>query len=301
MKKNYWGIDLGGTKVEGVVLDENYNTLARLRVPTEKEKGYEHIIGQIVKVVDLLSEEVGFKPSTLGIGTPGTLDPKLKVLKNSNTVIMNGKPIKKDLETALGFEIKMANDANCFALAEVKMGIVAEKMPDAKVVFGVILGTGVGGGLVINGEIIRGRQGIGGEWGHMVLDPQGEKCYCGQVGCTETVIAGPSNERFYKNLTGQDLKLKEILERHLDGSDAAATQTINRLTQMFGKGIAQVINIIDPDCIVLGGGVSNIDLLYTEGIEWARKHVFNLTLDTEFLKPKLGDSAGVFGAAMLVA
>ena len=298
--KTIWGIDLGGTKVEGVVLNEKYETIERLRVPTEKEKGYEHIISQIVKVVDLLSEKMGHRPETLGICTPGTLDPIYQTLKNSNTTCMNGKPVKKDLEKALGFEITMANDANCFALAEVKMGIVKDKMPEAKVVFGIILGTGVGGGLVINEQIIGGRQGIGGEWGHIHLDDSGGQCFCGQVGCVEKVIAGPANERFYTSVTGEKKGLKEIYNDHLNNTDEASTQTINRLMKMFGRGIAQVINIVDPDCIVIGGGVGNIDLLYTEGVKEVEKNVFNNRLETKFFKPKLGDSAGVFGAAMLV-
>ena len=296
----FWGIDLGGTKIEGAVLDANFQVLARLRVPTEQEHGYEHIINQIKKIVDLLAAETGQTPTTIGIGTPGTLDPITKTMKNSNTTCLNGKPMKIDIEAALGMPIKMANDANCFALAEAKMGVIPEKMPDAKVVFGVIMGTGCGGGIVINGEVLNGRQGIGGEWGHNILEENGVPCYCGKAGCNEKVIAGPALENYYFTETGNHLSLKEIVKRHRNGTDEAATKTINRLTEMFAKAISVVINILDPDAIVLGGGVNNIAEVMDEGVAKVQKYVFNHRMDTVFLKPKLGDSAGVFGAAMLV-
>ena len=299
--KTIWGIDLGGTKIEGVVLDENFRTIARTRVPTGKEHGYEHIIGQVAKLVDLLATEVGHRPLTLGIGTPGTIDPGLQTMKNSNATCMNGKFVQKDLEAVLGFPIVMANDANCFALAEAKMGIVADEMPDAKVVFGVIMGTGVGGGLIIDGKVIGGRHGIGGEWGHVYLDKSGGDCYCGKVGCVETILSGPFVQKYYTSLTGKEVKMKEIMERYYAGTDEAAQQTVERLLEMFGKGMSLITNIIDPDCIVIGGGLGNIDLLYTEGVERLKKYLFNHKLDSKLLKPKLGDSAGVFGAAMLVA
>jgi predicted NBD/HSP70 family sugar kinase len=295
----FWGIDLGGTKIEGAVLDDNFKVLARLRVPTEQEHGYEHIINQIKKVVDLLATETGQTPTTIGIGTPGTLDPITQTIKNSNTTCLNGQPMKADIETALGMPVKMANDANCFALAEAKMGIIPEKMPDAKVVFGVIMGTGCGGGIVINGEVLNGRQGIGGEWGHNVLEENGVVCYCGKTGCNEKVIAGPALENYYFMETGNQLSLKEIVKRHRIGTDEAATKTINRLTEMFAKAISVIINILDPDAIILGGGVNNIGEVMDEGVPKVEKYIFNNRMDTVFLKPKLGDSAGVFGAAML--
>jgi len=298
-----WGIDLGGTKIEGVILSnkDNPEVVTRLRVSTEKEKGYQHIINQIAVLMEMMEKESGLKPKKLGMGTPGALDPITQTLKNSNTTVMNGKPFKKDLESTLGIPVELANDANCFAIAETKMGIVKEVMPDARMVFGVIMGSGVGGGLVIDGQVWNGRMGIGGEWGHSYLDASGGMCYCGQIGCVETVFCGPSLERHYAELSGQTLKLREITDRHLQGSDPHATQTINRLLHFFGRGIANLINILDPDCIVLGGGVGNIDLLYTEGKESVKKFIFNPRLDTLLLKPKLGDSAGVFGAAFLVA
>ena len=298
-----WGIDLGGTKIEGVVLKKQngWQVLHRRRIPTEQEHGYEHIIRQISRLIDQLAEAAGERPARIGMATPGTIDPPTGLMKNSNTTCLNDQPFLRDMEAALGIPVKMANDANCFAVAEAKMGVVQEAMPDAPVVFGVIMGTGVGGGIVINGQILTGAQGIGGEWGHTFLDDSGGPCYCGNVGCTETVIAGPSLERYYRELTGDDLKLKEIYQRHQAGSDPLATRTIERLLHFFGKGMANVINVVDPDVVVLGGGVGNIDLLYTEGVARVADFVFNNRLDTKFLKPKLGDSAGVFGAAMLVS
>lgn len=296
-----WGIDLGGTKIEGVILPHAGSTtpIARLRIPTESSKGYEHIISQLVSLIELLKKESGLAPTKIGIGTPGTYDPVTGLHKNSNTTCLNGKPFKQDVEKALKVPIFMANDANCFALAEATLGAVPVQCPQAEVVFGVIMGTGVGGGLVINGKVINGRHGIAGEWGQNFLDESGGESYSGFHGSVETIIAGPALEKYYEKISGTKLPLKEIYARHLAGTDASATATIQRLIQFFGKAIGVVINILDPDAIVLGGGVGNIDLLYTEGVAEAKKYTFNPTLDTKFLKPVLGDSAGVFGAAML--
>ncbi len=299
-----WGIDLGGTKIEGVVIESKTNpkVLARLRLPTEQEGGYDHIIEQIGKVVELLGKETGLKPDKVGMGTPGTLDPSSRRMKNCNTTSLNSMPLKDDLEAKLKIPFTLANDANCFAVAEAKFGAAHEVAPDAPVVFGVIMGTGVGGGVVLNGKAINGKQGLAGEWGHNFLDETGGKCYCGKTGCVETIISGPALERYYQSLTGSKLKLRDIAANA--DQDEAALQTIQRLTHFFGKAIAVVINILDPDVIVLGGGVGNIRELYTEGVMETKKYVFNTGidhLDTIFLKPKLGDSAGVFGAALLVA
>ncbi|MEL6591020.1 MAG: ROK family protein [Bacteroidota bacterium] len=299
---SYWGIDLGGTKVEGVVLGAaNAEAVkCRIRVPTEKEKGYEHIINQIAKLIDLMAQETGERPERIGIGTPGALDPTDQVMKNSNTTVLNGMPLHRDLEAKLQLPLVMANDANCFALAETRMGAVPAALPNAQVVFGVIMGTGVGGGVVVNQQVLNGRHGIGGEWGHNFLDESGGECYCGRVGCVETILSGPNLERYYTSVSGTQRKLKEIVERHHEGIDAHATATMDRLIHFFGKAMGPIINILDPDAIVLGGGVSNIDLLYEQGVAEVEKYVFNPRMETRFLRPKLGDSAGVFGAAMLV-
>ena len=300
--KPLWGIDLGGTKIEGVILKnaDSTETFCRMRIPTEKDQGYEHILDQIEKLIDQMSRESGLQPEKIGFGTPGTLDPATQALKNSNTTCLNGKPFKKDMEARLGIPVEIANDANCFALAEATLGVVKEEMPEARMVFGVILGTGVGGGIVMDGKVWNGRQGIGGEWGHSFLDESGGVAYTGRKGVVETILAGPSLASYYQQQSGEERTLKEIYQRHKQGVDPTATETIERLTEFFGLAISVVINILDPDAIVLGGGVGNIDELYTDGVEAIRKYVFNNRLDTQFFRPRLGDSAGVFGAAMLV-
>lgn len=302
MNKALWGIDLGGTKIEGVILKSmaDPTPLIRTRVDTEGEKGYDHVVGQIKKLVDIMQKESGLNPERIGFGTPGVLDPILKTMKNCNSTNLNGMPLKKDIESTLGIPIEMANDANCFALAEAKWGVVKEKAPDARVVFGIIMGTGVGGGLVFNNTVWNGAHGIGGEWGHNFLDESGGPCYCGQTGCVETVLSGPGLQRYYHSLTGQNIKLKEIVARYDAGTDEAAKKTMDRLIHFFGKAVSVVTNLLDPDVIVVGGGVGNIDLIYKEGPAALGKFIFNNRVDVKILKPSLGDSAGVFGAAALV-
>lgn len=301
-KKFNWGIDLGGTKIECAILDQQDPTqiILRERIDTESIKGYDHIIAQVGRLIDSVSQKVGFRPTRLGFATPGVLDPASQTMKNCNTTSMNGKPMAIDLAKVVGCEVVLANDANCFALAEALLGAVQDINKEAQVVFGVILGTGVGGGLVVNGKVINGLHGIGGEWGHNILEEGGEPCYCGKAGCVEKVIAGPSLELFYERQTGDKKKLKDIVQAHIAGSDSNATATMERLFEYYGKAISTLINVIDPDVIVIGGGVGNIDLLYSEGYERIKKYIFNSgEVLTPVVKPKLGDSAGVFGAAML--
>lgn len=296
-----WGIDLGGTKIECAVLDSenDLEVILRKRLPTEGDKGYQHIISQIVKLVNQVAEELGESPVKIGFATPGVLDPETLMMKNSNTVCMNGQPMQADLEKALGIPVKLANDANSFALAEALMG-AGKNYPNAELVFGVIMGSGVGGGLVVHGRVIGGHHGIGGEWGHNIIDEGGVPCYCGKSGCVENVISGVALEKFYEKNTGNHLKLKEILERYEAKSDPQAEATIERLLEFYGRGISTLINVLDPDLIIIGGGVGNIDLLYTEGYERIKKYIFNnKKLSTPIVKPLLGDSAGVFGAALL--
>lgn len=298
-----WGIDLGGTKAEGIVIGPGgiKDVLFRDRVPTGAENGYDHILSQVKTVVDMMERKMGYRPARIGIGTPGTHDPVVGTMKGCNSECMNGQPMKADLERILRMEVAIANDANCFALAETRMGVVKERFPNAQVVYGVIMGTGVGGGLVVNNHVINGLQGIAGEWGHNYLDESGGPCYCGKSGCVEKVISGPDLERYYFSVTGKKLRMKEIYDLYKKGTDEAATQTIRRLTHFFGLALSVIINIIDPDVIVIGGGVGNIDEIYTDGIESVKKYIFNHRLDTPIVKPSLGDSAGVFGAAYLVA
>jgi fructokinase len=302
MNQPLWGIDLGGTKLEGAILESitNPNPVIRTRLETEASKGYDHVIDQIARLVEEMGRQSGLKAQALGLGTPGVLDPVLHTMKNCNTVVLNGKPLLKDLQAKLGMRVELANDANCFALAETHWGIVKQHAPEAKMVFGIIMGTGVGGGIVIDGKIWSGRHGIGGEWGHNFLDESGGPCYCGKTGCVETVISGPGTERYYTHLTGQKIKLKEIVARHRAGTDADATKTIERLCHFFGKGVSVITNMLDPDVIVVGGGVGNIDELYSLGLDNLGRYIFNNRVDVPLLKPSLGDSAGVFGAAALV-
>ena len=298
--KPLWGIDLGGTKIEGIIIEsrENPSELARLRISTEAEKGYNHIIGQVKRLVEELKRETGLVPEQIGIGTPGVLEPSTLTMKNCNTTVMNGQSFKADLEAAIGLPLKMANDANCFAIAEAWLGAGKPLLHQSEVIFGVIMGTGVGGGIVVNGKALTGLQGLAGEWGHNFLDESGGPCYCGKTGCVETVLSGPALERFYAGRSGQQLRMSEISKHARQGCEHA-TATMERLTYFFGKAIANVINIIDPDLVILGGGLGNIDALYTEGVKAVEQFIFNSRVETKFLKPKLGDSAGVFGAALL--
>ncbi len=295
-----FGVDLGGTKIEGAVIDPHRpdHALCRLRVPTESSKGYAHVVKQVVRLIRMLEHKSGVKRSAwIGIGTPGVIDPRTGVLKNSNTACLNGHPIREDLGAALGVEARVANDANCFALAEAMFGAGRNR----GVVVGLILGTGCGGGVVVNGRVLDGLHGIAGEWGHNPMRGERTPCYCGRAGCVETVIAGPALERYYRGRTGRGIRMPDIVQR-AEAGDSAARATLRRLSSKFGEAIAAVINILDPDAVVIGGGVGNIDILYGEGTRKAvLRNVFNTELRTEFLRPTLGDSAGVFGAAMLSA
>lgn len=298
MKQLKWGIDLGGTKIEGVVLSAQNEVLVRQRIPTERQGGYQHIVYRIGLLVQQLSQKIGQKALQIGIGVPGTIDPPTGLIKNANTVVLNGQPLEKDLSNHLSIPVRLANDANCFAIAEAKLGCIPTECPEAKTVFGVILGTGVGGGIVINGKILGGAQGIGGEWGHMFLDQSGGYCYCGKVGCVEAIISGPALERYYAGLAGKIKTMREIASLSQD-NHLAAKATMQRFYHYFAKGIANVINVLDPDVVVLGGGLGQIEGLYLNGVPKVKAFLFNPRMDTLFLKPKLGDSAGVFGAACL--
>ena len=301
---NLWGIDLGGTKIECAVLNASNpaEVLIRERIDTEASEGYEHILSQVKLLVDRVASLLGQSPKQIGFATPGVLNPRTQTMKNCNTVCMNGKPMAADLAAILQCEVKLANDANCFALAETLLGAVQDVNPNAEMVFGIIMGTGVGGGLVAHGKVVNGLHGIGGEWGHNILDEEGPACYCGKSGCVEHVISGPALEAFYAHLSGSAKRMPEIMRLYEAKSDSAATATVERMLENFGRAVSTLINVIDPDVIVIGGGLGNIDLLYTEGYDRIRKYIFNSgEVLTPIVKPKLGDSAGVFGAAMLFA
>ena len=300
MDRYYWGIDLGGTKIECIVIDrDTEQSVIRERIATESAKGYTHILQQIKTLIDRCADKLGQYPKSVGFGTPGTLDPIHGVMKNCNTTALNGKALDKDLNALLNIKAVLANDANCFALAETHYGVVKRIKPDAQIVFGIIMGTGVGSGIVVDGKCLYGCHGIAGEWGHNVIEAQGADCYCGKQGCVETVISGKGLERYYREISGQDLPLPEIVAAAKNGN-ANAEKTIARLRHYFSLAVAKIINVIDPEVIVIGGGVGNVDELYENIDQLILPHLFNSELNTQIVKPELGDSAGVFGAAALV-
>ncbi|MCX8004804.1 MAG: ROK family protein [Burkholderiaceae bacterium] len=289
------GVDLGGTKIEIAALDEAGRILLRRRVPSPSTS-YEAILDAIVALVTDTERALGTR-GTLGIGTPGSLSPRDGRLRNANTVCLNGRPLLADLQARLQREIRMANDANCFALSEARDGAAA----GARVVFGVILGTGVGGGIVVDGRVLEGVNRIAGEWGHNPLPtPEHEDlppppCYCGRAGCIETYLSGPGMTADHLRQTGERLPAHEIAAR----ADPACRATLARYCERLARALAGVINVLDPDVVVLGGGLSNIDALYAEvPRRWVR-HVFSDVIATRLLRHRHGDSSGVRGAAML--
>jgi len=287
------GVDLGGTKIEGIVLGDDGAEVARRRVPTERERGYDHIVGRIAALVGELGT-LAPGCDRVGIGTPGSLSARDGTLKNSNTVCLNGRPLRDDLERALGLEVVMENDANCFALAEVRAGAAR----GARLAFGVILGTGVGAGIVIDGRVWTGPQHVAGEWGHHRISDDGPPCYCGQRGCVETFLSGPALERAWIAAGGAPQEATAIAARARDG-DARAAGVLDAWIDRFGRALANVVNVLDPDVVVLGGGLSRVDALYDRGIDAVRGYVFNDELRTRIVPNALGDSAGVIGAAWL--
>ena len=288
------GIDLGGTKTEGIVMDANGQILLRERRPTPQSAGYRAVLDNIAAIVATLEQRANTS-CRVGIGTPGALSSRTGCLKNSNTVCLNGKPLLQDLEQLMGRELRMANDANCFALSEAIDGAGREHA----VVFGVILGTGVGGGIVFHGKLHTGPQSIAGEWGHNVLDPAGPPCYCGKRGCVETFLSGPGLLNDYRIHGGDPALDTHAIVARAEGGDPVAIGAMQRYLHHFGQAMSVVVNILDPDAIVLGGGMSNIARLYTEGRKQLAHHVFNDELRTALLPHAHGDSSGVRGAARL--
>lgn len=286
---NRVGVDLGGTKIEAVLLDEGLKTLERRRIATPKND-YDGIVSSIANLVSDIT--LGVPDFTFGICTPGAISRRTGVIKNSNTQCLMGRSIQNDLAARLGVDVCQENDANCFAIAEATMGSAA----DHNVVFGVIMGTGVGGGVVIDKKLHAGRNLIAGEWGHHTLHPNGNPCYCGKSGCVETYLSGPALESRWTGLSNQSNRLPEILTK-LDSDIGRQWKT--EFLENFGVALANVIDILDPDIIVLGGGLSNIDFLYSLGRDSIYEKVFSDGIDTPIIKNSLGDSAGVFGAALL--
>ena len=284
------GIDLGGTKTEGVLLDEKFEIIDRKRLATNQQEGYLSILELIKNLVDDLKQKTDDRIS-IGICTPGALSKQSGVIKNSNTQCLIGKDIKNDLENLLKQKISIENDAYCFTLAESKLG-AAQKFD---IVFGVIMGTGVGGGIVIKEQIHNGRTNIAGEWGHHCIKPAGNSCYCGKSGCVETYLSGPALEKRWEEISGEQQSVSEILQ----ANNNQYPRWKGEFLENFGLALGNVIDILDPDAIVLGGGLSNIPFLYDQGKDSVYHQVFSDQIDTPILKNKLGDSAGVFGACMI--
>lgn len=305
------GIDLGGTKIELVIIDADHQVcwrerLASARLTTTEpaaedlERAYQQtlsIIAQLLWEAEQVHPDIRMLP--VGIGTPGS-ESREATLRNCNSIWLNGRPFRRDIETLLQRPVRLANDANCFALAEATMGAAV----GSSSVFGVILGTGVGGGLVFNGALQSGVNHIAGEWGHNALpvilpeSKQQRDCYCGRKNCIETFLSGPGLSHSYFLATQQSITADRVIERVQQG-DIAAQQVWQAYLQQLACSLAQVVNIVDPEIIVLGGGVSNVAMLYDEIPRLWRPYIFSDAIDTRLIKAKLGDSAGVFGAAWL--
>ncbi len=291
------GVDLGGTKIEAAVVAENGDMSLRRRTATPRDDD-EATLGAIVGLVSELETDLG-RTTTVGIGMPGTISPASGLVKNANSVWLNGRPLDRDLTDRLRRPLRFANDANCFALSEARGGAAS----GAAIVFGVIVGTGTGGGVVVNGRVLTGLNAVAGEWGHNPLpwpgpdELPGLSCYCGLRGCIETFLSGPGLARDYAG-NGHTLSPAEIVERASHG-EAAADATLRRYEDRMARSLASIINVLDPDVIVLGGGMSNIGRLY-ENVprSWGR-YVFSDRVDTRLVPPRFGDSSGVRGAAWL--
>jgi len=292
------GIDLGGTKIEGILLDEAGAVVARRRVGTPRDD-YEATVGAVAALARELEGEAG-TTATVGVGTPGAISPARGVMKNANSTWLNGRPLAVDLERALGRPVRLANDANCFALSEAVDGAAA----GADVVFGVIVGTGTGAGIVVRGGVLTGPNAVAGEWGHNGLPwPEpgewpGPPCYCGRTGCIETFLSGPGLAQDHREATGRDWETSAIDRAAAEG-DPDAEASLLRYTSRMARALASIINVLDPDVIVLGGGMSNLTRLYTDvPRQWSR-WVFSDRVDTALRPPRHGDSSGVRGAAWL--
>jgi len=295
---NRLGIDLGGTKIEGVVLSDDGKVLSKKRIATPRMKddneAYTAILAAIRDLIEHLESNVNTACS-IGIGTPGSISSVTGFMKNCNTVCLNGKALQNDIEKYIERQIRIANDANCFALSESRNGAGR----DYASVFGIIMGTGVGGGIVINNTLHAGSMGIGGEWGHNPLLEDGPNCYCGRHGCVETLISGPGFSSDHERSGGRaGTAPAEIIKLAKLGDDIAIA-SVERFLTHFGRAVATVINILDPHAIILGGGLSNLDILYDRGKKAIEPHIFSDSFTTPILRNQHGDSSGVLGAAYL--
>ena len=292
------GVDVGGTKIEAIALNDEGEELFRQRVSTPINNS-QQTLQTIAALIDSVEQKLSLQGS-IGIGTPGALSPTSGLLRNSNSVCMNGKPVKQDLEELLQRNIRMANDANCFALSEATDGAAA----GASVVFGVIVGTGTGAGVVVNGKVLTGPNAIAGEWGHNPLpwptdeERPGPDCYCGKQGCIETFLSGPGMAGDYKRFSNIETKSEDIIQK-VEQGDEQAELCLQRYEDRMARSLSHVINVLDPDVIVLGGGMSNIKRLYKNVPAIWGQYIFSDQVSTRLIAPKYGDSSGVRGAAWL--
>jgi fructokinase len=294
------GIDLGGTKIEIALVDAVQGVIYKDRVPTP-QNSYSAILDAISALVDkTVSQQKIERPSSIGIGIPGCLDPATQLVRGSNTVVMNGKPLQVDLQQRLGLQIHLQNDANCLAVSEAVDGAAK----GCSVVFAVIIGTGCGGGIAIDGKAWTGKNAIAGEWGHNPLpwpnaaEIQIAPCWCGQVGCQETWISGTAFAHDHARHTGEKIKAEHIIEKMRSG-DLASQQSFERYVNRLARALASVMNVLDPDAIVLGGGMSNVDEIYQALPSEIIRYTFTKPIATPVLKAMHGDSSGVRGAAWL--
>jgi fructokinase len=289
------GIDLGGTKTEIAALGKQGEVLLRTRIPTPR--GYDAVVAAIAGLVRQVEADLG-GTGTVGVGIPGSISPATGLVRNANSNTLNGHPFDRDLTSALGREVRVANDANCFALSEAVDGAGAGR----EVVFGVIIGTGCGGGVIVGGRVLNGLNGVGGEWGHNPLpwpvatEVPGPQCWCGQHGCLETMLAGPG---LAADCDGPGAHDASTIPARARAGDAVAQAALNRHTDRLARALAQVVNLLDPDAIVLGGGLSNMEHLYVDVPRLLPRHVFSDVCTTPVLKNLHGDSSGVRGAAWL--
>ncbi len=289
------GIDLGGTKTEAILLSPEGDVLWRQRHATPRSEGYDAVIAAIAELIREAAAQLPTGISyTVGIGIPGSIDASTDLVRNANSTCLIGHPLRRDIERMINFPVAVRNDADCFTLAECHSGAGREH----GLVFGVIMGTGCGGGICIDGVIREGPHRIAGEWGHLVVNPDGAECYCGNRGCIETLISGSGVEEAFLQEYGQRLTMDEIVVQARAG-ESRCRKTFDRFLDDFGRSLGGLISILDPDAVVLGGGLSNIDELYTDGRERVKKYAFHDNLHTPILKNQLGDSAGVFGAAWI--
>jgi fructokinase len=297
------GVDLGGTKIEAIALGEGGETLARQRVATPQGDypGTIEAIASLVRDVEQGLDAI----CSVGVGIPGTISQATGLVKNANAVMLNQKPLDQDLSRALDREVRVANDANCFALSEAMDGAAAPERPGGRhVVFGVIIGTGVGGGVIVNGEALNGSDGIAGEWGHNPLPWQtaeefpGPACWCKKNGCIETYLSGPALALDHEKHTGQAMKGAEVVSA-ADAGEPGAQATLERYADRLARGLASIINVLDPNVVVLGGGVSNVSALYRIVPQRLPRYVFSDRVTTKIVQAKHGDSSGVRGAAWL--